>query len=104
MLALLLWCINNDPRAKMPEDMEWPTDDKVPDRYPNSTEKQLPVAPTHLVVQDNDSNKRLKSNSGSAVLVQHPSRAPLKSYHSSISVVDSGFASGSRPAAGSCPP
>ncbi|KAI0662169.1 hypothetical protein C8Q70DRAFT_963360 [Cubamyces menziesii] len=108
ILALLSWCMEKDPRAKLPPGIRWPRTDKVPDRYPDDSQKQLKEVPSGALGthDDNDSNKRLKSNSGAAVPVQHPppQTPPRKSYHSSIGIVDSGFASGSRPAAGSCPP
>ncbi|KAI0330466.1 hypothetical protein GY45DRAFT_1370718 [Cubamyces sp. BRFM 1775] len=103
MLALLLWCIDSDPRARMPEGLGWPTDDKVPDQYAANSAKQLPVAPTHPVASDNDSNKRLKMNSGIAIPVQRAPRTPSRSYDPPIDTWDPGFASGSKPIAGSCP-
>ncbi|KAJ8453464.1 hypothetical protein ONZ51_g13584 [Trametes cubensis] len=105
MLVLLYTRLTADSSSKS----DWPTTDKVPDQCPDDNEKNLEIVPSDalgtLNDNDNDSNKRLKSNSGAAVPVQHPPQTPpRKSHHSSIGIVDSGFASGSRPAAGSCPP
>ncbi|KAJ8468888.1 hypothetical protein ONZ51_g9357 [Trametes cubensis] len=111
ILALLFWCMNKDARAKLPPGLRWQKTDKVPDGYPDSSRRRFGVAPSGTLGthndndNDDDSNKRLKSNSGAAVPVQHPPQTPpRKRHHSSIGIVDSGFAIGSRPAVGSCPP
>ncbi|KAH9889981.1 hypothetical protein C8Q73DRAFT_667689 [Cubamyces lactineus] len=105
MLKFLRWCINGDPRAKLPEGLRWPKDDKVPDRYPVGSKRQLRTAPTDLIDAENDSNKRRKTNSGVAVPVpvEHAPRITSRGYRSSAAVWDSGFASGSKPHASSCP-
>ncbi|KAI0330461.1 hypothetical protein GY45DRAFT_1277729 [Cubamyces sp. BRFM 1775] len=106
MLALLYCCLTNDSRAKLPSDLRWPERDKVKDRYPDDSPKQLKVAPSGALGThgDNDSSKRLKSNSGAAVPVQHLPQPPSRSYRSSAGTFDSGFASGSKAIVGSCPP
>ncbi|KAI0328900.1 hypothetical protein GY45DRAFT_1337846 [Cubamyces sp. BRFM 1775] len=104
-LKFLRWCINGDPRAKLPDGLRWPKDDKVPDRYPVGSKKQLRTAPTGLIDSENDSSKRRKTNSGAAVLVpvQHAARTPSHSCLSSMAVYDSGYASGSKLHPSSCP-
>ncbi|KAH9889980.1 hypothetical protein C8Q73DRAFT_146831 [Cubamyces lactineus] len=104
-IGLLLSCINNYPQWADIPGAVWLEADKVLDRLPPTAKKQLGTAPTALLDTDTGSKKRRKTNSGLAVPAGSTPRTPPQSSHPSraTAVWDSGFASGSKPHASSCP-